>query len=159
MSSLYLVIAFIVFSCNAFQFQNHHTKFRSTTIPKQSTSRCMSSNDYDSQESSSTSQLQTKTQHPDVICWTKTLQESPNSFVHPSIELTLRPPSEGGTGLIATAAIERNTKVLSLDVDEVPVIDAESFFRRYDEYSGKDDEDDEVLKMLAKIWRGWERCL
>lgn len=152
MSTLYEVIAFIILSCNAFQYQVHHPKFTSTTIPKQPTSRCMSSNDYGSQESLSTSQLQDTTQHPDKICWTKTLQSSPNSYVHPSIELIIRPPSEGGTGIIATAAIERSTKVLSLDVDEAPVIDAESFFRRYDEYSDKNDDEDEVLKMLANLW-------
>ena len=95
--------------------------------------------------------LQTKQNHPDAICWSTTLEQSPNSYVHPSVELAIRPLEEGGTGIIAIDDIPDNTTVISLAVDEVPVIDAATII---DAYKKHPLQDDEIMKMLVKIWHG-----
>jgi hypothetical protein len=154
MSSLYLTLVFLVsFTNNAFPFQipnpSYHYQPTSSRI-------CLSNAEkYDSQETTSDAPI-AYDDHPDVICWTQTLQSSPNnSFVHPSLKLILRPPSQGGTGILATGFIPRNTTVLSLDVDEVPIIDAESFFGRYEKCCIQ--RDDEVLNLLLELWRSEKR--
>ena len=100
------------------------------------------------------SQLQTKTDHPDAILWQSTLEQSPNSYVHPSIDLVIRPPTEGGTGIVATGDIPENTTIISLVVDEVPVIDAATIIEAYKRNSAQ--QHDQVMNMLVKLWHGIE---
>ena len=97
------------------------------------------------------SQLLQTASHPDAICWSSTLDKSPNSYVHPSVQLAIRPLSEGGTGIIATEDIPANTTVISLAVDEVPVIDAAVVIERYKKHANQNDE---VMNMFVKLWHG-----
>lgn len=102
---------------------------------------------------SNTDQLtQSITDHPDQICWKTTLANSPNSYVSPSIELITRPPSEGaGTGITAVQDIPANTTIMSLAVDEVPIIDAYDLISGY---SKTNSNDDAVMNKLTKSWYG-----
>ena len=125
-------------------------KFRVAAARIASSRRLMSREDRLDNES----QLQTKTDHPDAICWHSTLEQSPNSYVHPSIELVIRPPTEGGTGVVARGNIPENTTIISLAVDEVAVIDAATIIEAYKRNSTQ--QHDQVMDMLVKLWHGIE---
>ena len=95
--------------------------------------------------------LQTKENHPDAICWSATLEQSPNSYVHPAVELAIRPVADGGTGIIATDDIPGNTTVISLAVDEIPLIETNVLI---DAYRKHPLQDDEIMENIIKIWHG-----
>eukprot|EP00804_Cyclotella_cryptica_P018841 CCRYP_018293-RB/>CCRYP_018293-RB protein AED:0.37 eAED:0.37 QI:212/-1/0/1/-1/1/1/0/297 len=95
------------------------------------------------------SQAQKECDHPHTRLWSSALNKSPNSHVHPSIELVIRPPSEGGTGIVAINDIPANTIVMSLRLEEVDMIDATSIL---DSYKLHSKQDDAVFNMLVEMW-------
>lgn len=93
---------------------------------------------------------QTTSEHPHLTCWSSTLQQSPiNSHVHPSVDLVIRSPADGGTGIIATDDIPKDTTVLSLRLEEIGMLDATSIL---DGYKNQTKRDDKVLNMLCEMW-------
>jgi len=88
-------------------------------------------------------------QHPHSLLWSTTLATSPNSYVNPSVELAIRSPSQGGTGIVALADIPADTVVMCLPLEEVCMIDASSILDSYIEGEG---DDDEVLQLLKEMW-------
>ena len=80
--------------------------------------------------------------HPHSKLWKTTLLRSDgktnknnvsSSYVHQSIELVVRPPSKGGTGIMAVGGdIKANTVAMSLSLEEVGMIDATSILDSYD---------------------------
>jgi len=83
--------------------------------------------------------------HPHSLVWQRTLENSPNSFVNPSVDLAIRPPSGGGTGIVAKDDLAKDSVALSLSLQEVGMIDARSILDGFD--AGKDE--DAVLSMLS----------
>ncbi|KAL7548347.1 hypothetical protein ACHAWF_011633 [Thalassiosira exigua] len=94
------------------------------------------------------SEEQQQQQHPHSKLWSSTLETSPNSYVNPCIKLAIRPPSEGGTGIVAVEDVPANTVALCLPLEEVGMIDAASILDSYNEEEGGD----EVLTMLKEMW-------
>ncbi|KAL3801462.1 hypothetical protein ACHAWO_002174 [Cyclotella atomus] len=90
--------------------------------------------------------------HPHTTCWISTLSTSPNSHIHPNVELVIRSPSEGGTGIIATQDIPADTTVMSLRLEEVNMIDASSILTGYTNSNKKQGGQDAVLDMLCEMW-------
>jgi hypothetical protein len=88
-------------------------------------------------------------QHPHSLLWSTTLATSPNSYVNPSVEVAIRSPSQGGTGIVALDDIPADTVVMCLPLEEVSMIDASSILDSYNEEEG---DDDEVLKLLKVMW-------
>lgn len=86
-------------------------------------------------------------QHPHSKLWSTTLDTS-SSYVNPSIELAVRPPSGGGTGIVAVEDVPADTVVMSLPLEEVGMIDAASILDSYNEEEGRD----EVLTLLKESW-------
>lgn len=87
--------------------------------------------------------------HPHKFVWQRTLENSPNSFVHPSVDLAIRPPSNGGTGIVAKDVLAEGSVALSLSLEEIGMIDARSILDGFD--AGEDD--DAVLSMLSDMWK------
>lgn len=87
--------------------------------------------------------------HPHKFVWQRTLENSPNSFVHPSVDLAIRPPSNGGTGIVAKDVLTEGSVALSLSLHEIGMIDARSILDGFD--AGEDD--DSVLSMLSDMWK------
>eukprot|EP00804_Cyclotella_cryptica_P018825 CCRYP_018291-RA/>CCRYP_018291-RA protein AED:0.00 eAED:0.00 QI:119/1/1/1/0/0/2/691/645 len=100
------------------------------------------------------SQAQKECDHPHTRLWSSALNKSPNSHVHPSIELVIRPPSEGGTGIVAINDIPVNTIVMSLRLEEVGMIDATSMIKSYKLHAKQDDA---VFNMLVEMWETGSR--
>ncbi|KAL7508069.1 hypothetical protein ACHAXN_005147 [Cyclotella atomus] len=90
--------------------------------------------------------------HPHTTCWISTLSTSPNSHIHPNVELVIRSPSEGGTGIIATQDIPADTTVMSLRLEEVNMIDASSILTGYTNNNKKQGGQDAALDMLCEMW-------
>ena len=89
--------------------------------------------------------------HPHERIWSS-LSTSPNSHVHPSISLKIRPPSNGGTGLFATSKIAASTTLLSLRLDEIPKMDA-GILDSYQDFNATYGHDgDAVLNQLCNMW-------
>lgn len=84
--------------------------------------------------------------HPHSILWEKTLEISPNSYVNPAIELAIRAPEEGGTGIVAVNDVKEDTVVMSLTLEEVGMIDAASIL------DAAPKGEDAVLDMLNEMW-------
>lgn len=107
--------------------------------------------------SSSTSQEQDESQeqqdqqqqHPHSKLWSTTLENSPNSHVNPSVDLAIRPPSEGGTGIVAVDHVPADTVAMCLPLEEVGMIDAASIL---DSYNEEEHGQDEVLSKLKEMW-------
>ena len=101
-----------------------------------------------SQQEQDQGQEQKNPHHPHSKLWITTLESSPNSYVNPSVELAIRPPSEGGTGIVAVDDMPVDTVAMCLPLEEVGMIDAASILDSYNEVEGGD----EVLKMLKEMW-------
>lgn len=102
-----------------------------------------------SQEKDQSDEQQDKQlQHPHSKLWSTTLETSPNSYVNPSVDLAIRPPSEGGTGIIAVDDTPTDTVAMCLPLEEVGMIDATSILDAYNEEKGRD----EVLSKLKEMW-------
>ena len=89
-------------------------------------------------------------EHPHSKLWTDTFKNSPNSYISPSISLSIRDPSKGGTGIIAAQDIPADTVVMCLNLQEVGVIDASLLL--CDNDGRIDKENDAVMKMLLEMW-------
>jgi len=101
-----------------------------------------------SQQEQDQGQEHTHQHHPHSKLWITTLESSPNSYVNPSVELAIRPPSEGGTGIVAVDDVPADTVAMCLPLEEVGMIDAASILDSYNEVEGGD----EVLNMLKEMW-------
>ncbi|KAL9189652.1 hypothetical protein ACHAXT_009327 [Thalassiosira profunda] len=102
-----------------------------------------------SQDQEQTQQHQSEpTQHPHLALWESTLASSHNAYVHPSVALAIRPPSQGGTGIVATDDVPADTIAMCLPLEEVGMIDAASILDGYRESDGKDT----VLDVLQEMW-------
>ena len=99
-----------------------------------------------SQEEKQLQDQQQQTEHPHTKLWSTTLETSPNSYVNPSIDLAIHPPSEGGTGIVAVDDVPADTVAMCLPLGEVGMIDASSILGSYT------DREDEVLNMLKEMW-------
>ena len=84
--------------------------------------------------------------HSHSILWERTVEISPNSYVNPAIELAIRAPEEGGTGIVAVNDVKEDTVVMSLTLEEVGMIDAASIL------DAAPKGEDAVLDMLNKMW-------
>ncbi|KAL7445613.1 hypothetical protein ACHAXM_009947 [Skeletonema potamos] len=91
-------------------------------------------------------QQQQQQQHPHSLLWEKTLEVSPDSYVNPAIELAIRPPERGGTGILAVDDVKKDTAVLCLPLEQVGMIDAASIL------DAAPDGEDLVFDMLKKMW-------
>ena len=93
--------------------------------------------------------------HPHSKLWHDTLPlDNTNCHAHPSIDLSIRPSSEGGTGIVAAANIPANTIVLSLPLEEVRMIDIASIL---DSYNNDVEQDDAVLDLLKVMYESKTR--
>lgn len=92
----------------------------------------------------------TQLEHPHSLLWSTTLKTAANSYVHPSVQLAIRPPSEGGTGIIATDDIPSDTIAMCLPLEEVGMIDAASILDspQLKQQKGQD----AVMDMLSEMW-------
>jgi hypothetical protein len=86
--------------------------------------------------------------HPHSLLWSATLDASPNAYVNHSIDLAIRSPSQGGTGIVAVDDVPVDTVLMCLPLEEVSMIDAASILDSYNEEEG----DDAVLQMLKEMW-------
>ena len=87
--------------------------------------------------------------HPHSLLWSTTLARAPNACVHPAVALTVRPPSAGGTGIVAGGDLDAGTVALRLPLEEVGMLDAASVLDAYETAGG----DDAVLDALRDMWR------
>lgn len=85
-------------------------------------------------------------QHPHSLLWEKTLEVSPDSYVNPSIELAIRPPERGGTGILAVDDVKKDTAVLCLSLEQVGMIDVASIL------DAAPEGEDAVFDMLKQMW-------
>ena len=85
-------------------------------------------------------------QHSHSLLWDTTIKGSPDSYVNPAIELAIRPPEEGGTGIVAVDDVEKDTVVLCLPLDQVGMIDAGSIL------GAAPKGEDAVFDMLNEMW-------
>ena len=94
--------------------------------------------------------------HPHSKLWHDTLLplDNTNCHAHPSIDLSIRPSNEGGTGIVAAANIPANTIVLSLPLEEVRMIDIASIL---DSYNNDVEQDDAVLDLLKVMYESKTR--
>lgn len=102
------------------------------------------------QEQTSDADEHQQRQHPHSKLWRTTLDTSPNGYVNPAVELAIRPPSEGGTGILAVDDLPADAVALCLPLEEVGMIDAASILDSYNEEDY--DERDEVMCMLKDMW-------
>ena len=109
----------------------------------QRTSRLYSSGKVKENE---THQDQQQQQHSHLLIWEKTLEVAPDSYVNPAIELAIRSPEEGGTGILAVDDVEKNTVVMCLPLGQVGMIDAASLLNSAPEG------EDAVIDMLNEMW-------
>eukprot|EP00985_Skeletonema_marinoi_P005565 scaffold2421_cov145-Skeletonema_marinoi.AAC.7 len=86
-------------------------------------------------------------QHSHSLLWERTLEVSPDSFVNPAIELSVRPPDEGGTGILAVEDVKKDTVVLRLPLEQVGMIDAASILDTAPEG------EDAVFDKLNLMWK------
>ena len=141
------------FSWTSYPPQVVHTSSRSAAavgIP-QSRSRLYSSSVSKEQETNqqqNQEEEEEEEEHHHSKIWTTVLETSPNSYVNPAVDLAIRPPSEGGTGIIAVDDMPADTVALCLPLEEVGMIDAASILDSYDEQEG----DDAVLTALKEMW-------
>ena len=167
-SIAFLVVASLlcIVAVDAFGTTVHHHNHHRTRLPSSSIFLSSSvSQEYDS-SSHIISNLQHDDEekvHPHSKLWKTTLKRTSDgktnnnnnnvsSYVHPSIELVVRPPSMGGTGIMAVGGdIKANTVAMSLSLEEVGMIDATSILDSYDTEKDEDD-DDEVFDMLKEMW-------
>jgi len=89
--------------------------------------------------------------HPHSKIWNDAVRNSPESFISPSIQLSIRDPSDGGTGIVAAEDIPADTVLMSLNLQEVGVIDASLLL--CDPDGRIDKENDTVMKMLREMWK------
>ena len=86
-------------------------------------------------------------QHSHSLLCEKTLEVSPDSYVNPAIELSVRPPDEGGTGILAVEDVKKDTVVLRLPLEQVGMIDAASILDTAPEG------EDAVFDKLNLMWK------
>ncbi|KAK1746091.1 N-lysine methyltransferase [Skeletonema marinoi] len=86
-------------------------------------------------------------QHSHSLLWERTLEVSPDSYVNPAIELSVRPPDEGGTGILAVEDVKKDTVVLRLPLEQVGMIDAASILDTAPEG------EDAVFDKLNLMWK------
>ena len=91
-----LTVGIIVQSSSAFAFSqsSQGTHFHAAT-----SSSCL----YSSRAVTDNDQHQ----HSHSLLWENTLEVSPDSYVNPAIELSVRPPDEGGTGILAVEDVKK----------------------------------------------------
>eukprot|EP00986_Skeletonema_menzelii_P002473 scaffold670_cov136-Skeletonema_menzelii.AAC.7 len=89
---------------------------------------------------------QQQQQHSHLLLWEKTLEAAPDSYVNPAIELAIRPPEEGGTGIVAVDDVKKDTIVLCLPLEQVGMIDAASIL------DSAPEGEDAVFDMLNEMW-------
>lgn len=114
--------------------QNSYAFSSSSSLPSQDTSRVAEATE------------QQQPLHSHSILWEKTLEISRNSYVNPAIELAIRAPEEGGTGIVAVNDVKEDTVVMSLTLEEVGMIDAASIL------DAAPKGEDAVLDMLNEMW-------
>lgn len=85
-------------------------------------------------------------QHSHLLIWEKTLEVAPDSYVNPAIELAIRPPEEGGTGILAIDDVKKDTVVMCLPLNQVGMIDAASILNEAPEG------EDAVIDKLIEMW-------
>jgi hypothetical protein len=85
-------------------------------------------------------------QHSHSLLWEKTLAIAPNTYINAGIELAIRPPEDGGTGIIAVDDVKEGTVVLCLPLEKVGMIDAASIL------DAAPVGGDAVLDMLNEMW-------
>mmetsp|Transcript_6309 Transcript_6309/g.9864 ORF Transcript_6309/g.9864 Transcript_6309/m.9864 type:complete len:670 (-) Transcript_6309:227-2236(-) len=86
-------------------------------------------------------------QHSHSLLWEKTLEVCPDSYANPAIELTVRPPDEGGTGILAVQDVPKDTVVLNLPLEQVGMIDVASIL------DAAPEGEDAVLDKLSLMWK------
>ena len=87
-------------------------------------------------------------QHSHSLLWEKTLELSSDSYVNPAIELAIRTPEEGGTGILAVDDVKKDTTVLCLSLEQVGMIDVASIL------DAAPEGEDAVFDMLNLTWKG-----
>mmetsp|Transcript_16061 Transcript_16061/g.24877 ORF Transcript_16061/g.24877 Transcript_16061/m.24877 type:complete len:648 (+) Transcript_16061:166-2109(+) len=85
-------------------------------------------------------------QHSHSLLWEKTLEVAPDSYVNPAIDLAIRPPEKGGTGILAVDDVKKDTIVLCLPLEQVGMIDAASIL------DSAPEGEDAVFDMLNVMW-------
>jgi len=91
-------------------------------------------------------QNQQQQQHSHSLLWKKTLEVAPDSYVNPAIDLAIRPPEKGGTGILAVDDVKKDTVVLCLPLEQVGMIDAASIL------DSAPEGEDAVFDMLNVMW-------
>jgi len=88
--------------------------------------------------------------HPHSKLWETTLESNNNnsSFVS-GIDLVVRSPSDGGTGILAVDDIPKDTACMTLNLEQVGKIDASSIL---DSYNEDEEGRDEVFAILKEMW-------
>lgn len=144
----FAVVGFRLGNITAFGWSTSHVQSRSSAHYFFSDGALSQSRLYSSlsQEEKQLQDQQQQKQHPHSKLWSSTLETSPNSYVNPSVELAIRPPSEGGTGIVAVDDVPADTVAMCLPLGEVGMIDASSILDSYT------DIEDEVLNMLKEMW-------
>ena len=84
-------------------------------------------------------------QHSHSLLWEMIIEQSPDSYANPAIELAIRSPEEGGTGILAVENLKKDTVVLRLPLEQVGMIDAGSILDNVTKG------EDEVLDMLNQM--------
>ncbi|KAL3766808.1 hypothetical protein ACHAW5_009700 [Stephanodiscus triporus] len=147
------ILAVVVLAVSAFGWSDHSSLLAQKSRIHHSNHGISSSRHQNVLRSSSLSEAQDvrqdhqQQQHPHSKLWSTTLENS-KCYVNPSIELAVRPPSEGGTGIVAVVDIPADTVVMCLPLEEVGMVDAASILDLYNEEEGRD----EVLTLLKDMW-------
>jgi len=97
----------------------------------------------------STTSTQEEVIHPHSKLWKTTLESNNNTSFVSGIDLVVRDPSDGGTGILAVDDIPKNTICMTLNLEQVGRIDATSIL---DSYNEDEEGRDEVFAILKEMW-------
>ena len=98
---------------------------------------------------STTSNTQEEVVHPHSKLWRTTLEGNNNNSFVSGIDLVVRDPSDGGTGILAVDDIPKESIVMTLNLEQVGRIDATSIL---DSYNEEEEGKDEVFAILKEMW-------
>jgi len=150
--SIAAIAAFTKLGATAFGWTSHRHGRGHILSPIQhhdpSSQSHLHSSSLSQEQDQSQEQQDQQQQHSHSKLWSTTLGTSPNSYLNPSVDLAIRPPSEGGTGIVAVGDVPADTVAMCLPLEEVGMIDAASILDSYNEEEGKD----EVLNKLKEMW-------
>jgi hypothetical protein len=140
------IAAFSVMDTAAFVCSHNRLRPRSIILLLRSSNYSSEDHDVAVQQQPQKPQQQ---HHPHSLLWSTTLEQSLNSYANPSVELAIRSPSQGGTGIVALDDVPADTIIMRLPLEEIGMIDAASIL---DSYSEEEGDNEVVLKALREMW-------